>query len=844
MKKLLLVAAAAFIGLSASADVITTLDGITLTTDTSNPTYYFIKNLRSHAERGQTYASTPSGTTNSNYTPAYQGGQQVKLMTTNELNATDGRYDVGSLWYFVKAGDDVVASEKTFRPVNIYNAYTGQCINNPQTGTWGGSSMVWCLVENTSDELTGFSITTTAKNLGSTGNSWNNASGGSELIGFWSGNDVGSIWGVETVDATKAAATIAAFEESKANDDNVALTTEFNDLKSKGDDVVAKITNSFIDAAAWNAAKAAATEATEENIVALRNAFYTMFVDGKHFTFKSAIANESNADVLAKPYVGVNDTNDRSVRIADAEKAIFTLEKTDAGYYLKNEYTGKYFKHATENNQPSYLVATKAEASVYHFETNSATTENQVGIICAAADPKALNVNKDIQAVTRWNFNTGTAGSFWLMEEKTDVEAAKAALKGAIDVKSSLTSTGSGVGQYSLSEGAADIIAAATAVYEKADAEKAAIEEAAASVNAIVRTLNMPVAGRFYRIISGNNKYLAINATDGTATMQDKKVNDKDNNGAETVFYYDGSYLVSVRTGLVLGDFFTSGANKFVHKDATGAASKVIIKGGAIEGKYQICTDQDVLRNGTRQDIFISWGNNVAMGSVATGTNVPGNLTAFYWTVEELPLGSGYRWLPLYVGTDAKHVTVFSPVQLSNSETTTRIAEVHTLYVNPAKNTELVKTPIDDKVIPANTPCYVVLADGAVGANGSVYLPFNYSETAPQVTEPNALTGSFYATQKDGSKSYFTVGVDTDSKVRFMSHRAEYIPGFTAHYAVTENPAEKYEVLDAKDATSGISEVVAGGENGAKVIYDLQGRRVANASKGIFIINGVKTLVK
>ncbi len=843
MKKLLLVAAAAFIGLSASADVITTLDGITLTTDTSNPTYYFIKNLRNHASRGQTYASTPSGTTNSNYTPAYQGGQQVKLMTTDELNATDGRYDVGSLWYFVKAGDDVIASEKTFRPVNIYNAYTGQCINNPQTGTWGGSSMVWCLVENTSDELTGFSITTTAKNLDSTGNSWNNASGGSELIGFWSGNDVGSIWGVETVDATKAAATLAAFEESKANDDNVAFSAGLNDLKSKGDEVVSKISGSFIDATAWNAAKAAATEATEENVVALRNAFYTMFVDGKHFTFKSAIANEGNADVLAKPYVGVNDTNDRSVRIADAEKAIFTLEKTDAGYYLKNEYTGKYFKHATANNQPSYLVATKAEASVYHFETNSATPENQVGIICAAADPKALNVNKDIQAVTRWNFNTGTAGSFWLMEEKTDVEAAKAALKGAIDVKSSLTSTGSGVGQYSLSKGSADIIAAATAVYENADAEKAAIEEAAASVNAIVRTLNMPVAGRFYRIIGSNGQYLAATATNaaGRQTVGD------DTNGAETVYYYDGQHLVSLRNGLVLGNY-TDGYKEFVHVNSTGASS-IVFKEGQVEGKYLLQTATNV----GGKDFFIFGANNnsVDRGSLDAGlipsSTTPGttsNYQGYFWTIEELAEGSGSRWLPLYVGTDAKHVTVYSPVKLTNSNS--RIAEVHTLYVNSEKNTELVKTPIDEKVIPANTPCYVVLADGAVGANGSVYLPFNYTDAAEQANDPNALTGSFYATQKDSSTSYFTVGVDeTDSAVRFLAHSAEYIPGFTAHYAVTENPAEKYDVVSEEDKTStGISEVVAGGENGAKVIYDLQGRRVADASKGIFIINGVKTLVK
>ena len=45
------------------------------------------------------------------------------------------------------------------------------------------------------------------------------------------------------------------------------------------------------------------------------------------------------------------------------------------------------------------------------------------------------------------------------------------------------------------------------------------------------------------------------------------------------------------------------------------------------------------------------------------------------------------------------------------------------------------------------------------------------------------------------------------------------------------------------EGTTGISEVK--GESGnVKVIYDLTGRRVENPSNGIYIINGVKTLVK
>ena len=34
------------------------------------------------------------------------------------------------------------------------------------------------------------------------------------------------------------------------------------------------------------------------------------------------------------------------------------------------------------------------------------------------------------------------------------------------------------------------------------------------------------------------------------------------------------------------------------------------------------------------------------------------------------------------------------------------------------------------------------------------------------------------------------------------------------------------------------------GENGVKAVYDLQGRKIANPTKGIYIINGKKMLVK
>ena len=57
------------------------------------------------------------------------------------------------------------------------------------------------------------------------------------------------------------------------------------------------------------------------------------------------------------------------------------------------------------------------------------------------------------------------------------------------------------------------------------------------------------------------------------------------------------------------------------------------------------------------------------------------------------------------------------------------------------------------------------------------------------------------------------------------------------------SPAVEANVTVPQDTSTGIKEVNVA-EKGATVIYDLQGRRVSKAGKGVYIINGVKTLVK
>ncbi|MBP3535735.1 MAG: hypothetical protein J6J53_06945, partial [Muribaculaceae bacterium] len=64
------------------------------------------------------------------------------------------------------------------------------------------------------------------------------------------------------------------------------------------------------------------------------------------------------------------------------------------------------------------------------------------------------------------------------------------------------------------------------------------------------------------------------------------------------------------------------------------------------------------------------------------------------------------------------------------------------------------------------------------------------------------------------------------------------------YFTVNSKLAPAMSTAVKVEDTTSIKEIGTAEKTGATVIYDLQGRRVSKASKGVYIINGVKTLVK
>ena len=84
-----------------------------------------------------------------------------------------------------------------------------------------------------------------------------------------------------------------------------------------------------------------------------------------------------------------------------------------------------------------------------------------------------------------------------------------------------------------------------------------------------------------------------------------------------------------------------------------------------------------------------------------------------------------------------------------------------------------------------------------------------------------------------------------ENKLKNPSAIPAYMKGFRAYFVLTGANAAREFVLDLGDETTGIADVRGQKEDARGDYYDLQGRRVNGAAqKGVYIVNGKKTVIK
>ena len=152
-------------------------------------------------------------------------------------------------------------------------------------------------------------------------------------------------------------------------------------------------------------------------------------------------------------------------------------------------------------------------------------------------------------------------------------------------------------------------------------------------------------------------------------------------------------------------------------------------------------------------------------------------------------------------------------------------------------------TQVDGNVLPANTPVIVKLAEGY--AAGSY--EFAYTTEAGNTPAANLLSGTLYTKDMTVTGSVYVLAVVDGNVGLYQDYLTDGVFRNNANKTYLELPvstAASYSFNFDWAGTTGVEGVVAeGAENGA--IYDITGRRVkAIVAPGLYIVNGVKVVVK
>lgn len=451
-----------------------------------------------------------------------------------------------------------------------------------------------------------------------------------------------------------------------------------------------------------------------------------------------------------------------------------------------------------------------------------------------------------ISAVRTYNVANDGGVKFYLTKVTTDVtplshDAAllayeKAPLRKKLNEKSNIINgyIGSDLGQYNNSDGTAqEKITNAQTVVENGATTSEAITSAIADLDAI--TINMPKIGKLYRFkgkASGN--YICPTGT-GT-TDSDFMAMNSSSDYAGTVFkLYEGDQvngttgykLLNYGTGYFTTRTYCNGATKAAANSVKFAESPTnlgcyTIQSNASDiGTWLYDQDSKVNRNGSYA------ANNCD------------------WTIEEV------EYLPIPVNSTYRFGTFTSPVDLAITDTWYSKDDRLKFYIAEVDLTDnyVVLTKVENN-IPANQSYVIEYVAGSQYINGCSFLKI--ADSAPAIQGTNQLRGSFETiATPTGQGTIYTLQPAWDDNtndhnsatdVAFRQYNGTNIQGFRAYLPIP--PGVQPAGMRFYEGNVTRIEGVEEGQTHKVDVYDLSGRRVQRATKGLYIVNGKKVLVK
>ncbi len=172
----------------------------------------------------------------------------------------------------------------------------------------------------------------------------------------------------------------------------------------------------------------------------------------------------------------------------------------------------------------------------------------------------------------------------------------------------------------------------------------------------------------------------------------------------------------------------------------------------------------------------------------------------------------------------------------------------HWTLMNAAAD-DVKNTQLDLSINAEGTVIYIKNAEGSGALTKTADFPETHKVTltpaaAAAVAADEATATPVAVEIPDANISATTDGFDInlDGLNVVPSDYTLNIPA--GYFTVNSKLAPAMSTAVKVEDTTSIKEIGTAEKTGATVIYDLQGRRVSNAGKGVYIINGVKTLVK
>ena len=348
-------------------------------------------------------------------------------------------------------------------------------------------------------------------------------------------------------------------------------------------------------------------------------------------------------------------------------------------------------------------------------------------------------------------------------------------------------------------------------------------------------TINQPTAGRVYRFkgkVSG--KYMC--AATATPSADTKMTMVADSTQLGTLFILQEGAEIDGLKGFKFLNYNTGYYTKNTHNNGALSAAANSVKVYASEtaanlGYYTLKSNRngDTAANSTGTYLYDN-GTVVDRNGSYAANNCD-------WTIEEVTK------LPISVTTGYSRLgTIVSPVSLNADNSKLKF------YTGSINGDYLHLTEFTGDVIPAGVP-FLIEYQGGDQTNGCSLLEVNGAEATLDGGVENALRGgletvatptdigTIYTIQKTGSAP------ETDTQV-FRRYTGDTVKGCRAYLPLPVGSNIKGMVFDDGTTTEIETLVEPAAPVTPAACYDLSGRRVAKAGKGLYIRDGKKVFVK